>query len=102
MPATMNDLPMNDFTMLLESLSIDSRCLGILVLVPFFAFTELSHYASSVMNRMFGLKKDVLYCNNVSPITILSPPSPLQHQWDFPRRTHTHTSPDPRLLLTHM
>lgn len=68
---------MNDFSSLLESLSIDSRCLGgakrdncqltnlqifqILVLMPFFAVTGLSHYAASVMSRMFGGKKDILY-----------------------------------------
>jgi hypothetical protein len=29
--------------------------------MPFFAVTGLSHYATSVMNRMFGGKKDILY-----------------------------------------
>lgn len=67
----------NDFTRLLESFSLDNRCLGgdkrencqltnlqvfqILVMMPFFAIEAISHYATSVMNRMFGGKKDILY-----------------------------------------
>lgn len=67
----------NDFAKLLESLSIDSRCLGgvkrvncqltnlqvfqILILLPFFAIRGFSHYAGSVISRMFGGKKDILY-----------------------------------------
>lgn len=65
------------FTSLLEKLRLDSRCLGgckrencqltnlqvfqILVLMPFFAIKGVSHYTTSVLNRMFGGKKDVFY-----------------------------------------
>lgn len=68
---------MNDFSRLLESLNINSRSLGgakrvncqltnlqifqILVLMPFFAVKGLSHYGTSVLGRMFGGKKDILY-----------------------------------------
>lgn len=68
---------MSDLVSLLESLSLDSRCLGgmkrvncqltnlqvfqILIMMPFFAVAGLSHYATSVMSRMFGGKKDILY-----------------------------------------
>lgn len=68
---------MNDFAKLLESLTIDNRHLGgakrencqltnlqvfqIIILMPFFAVAGFSHYAASVMNRMFGGKKDILY-----------------------------------------
>lgn len=33
----------------------------ILILMPFFAVSGLSHYTTSVMSRMFGGKKDILY-----------------------------------------
>lgn len=68
---------MDAFCMLLESLPIDSRCLGgnkkencqltnlqvfqILVMMPFFAVTGFRHYPESVLNKMFGGKKDILY-----------------------------------------
>lgn len=68
---------MNEFATLLETLSVDNRCLGgakrencqltnlqvfqILVLMPFFAVAGLSHYAASALSRMFGGKKDILY-----------------------------------------
>lgn len=68
---------MDSFSGLLESLHLDSRCLGgnkrencqlsnlqlfqILVLMPFFAIKGFSHYPDSVLSRMFGGKKDVLY-----------------------------------------
>ena len=68
---------MDSFSRLLESLHLDSRCLGgnkrencqltnlqlfqILVLMPFFAIKGFSHYPASALNRMFGGKKDVLY-----------------------------------------
>lgn len=68
---------MNDLLHILESLRIDQRCLGgvkrancqltnlqvfqILILLPFFAVSGLSHYTTSVMSRMFGGKKDILY-----------------------------------------
>jgi hypothetical protein len=68
---------MNEFLQALESLNLTNRHFGgdkrdncqltnlqvfqILVLMPFFAVTGLSHYATSVMNRMFGGKKDILY-----------------------------------------
>lgn len=68
---------MNAFTHLLENVNLDCRSLGgikrdncqltklqvfqILVLLPFFAIKGFSHYDSSVLNRMFGGKKDVLY-----------------------------------------
>lgn len=68
---------MDEFTKLLERQNIDSRCLGgakrenckltnvqvfqILVLMPFFAIPGFSHYAESVLNRMFGGKKDIFY-----------------------------------------
>ncbi len=66
-----------DFVKLLESLTIGNRHLGgakrvncqltnlrvfqIVILMPFFAVRGFSHYATSVMNRMFGGKKDILY-----------------------------------------
>ena len=68
---------MNAFMHLLENVNLDCRSLGgikrdncqltnlqvfqILVLLPFFAIKGFSHYDSSVLNRMFGGKKDVLY-----------------------------------------
>ncbi len=68
---------MNDFLHLLDSLKIYQRCLvgvkrancqltnlqvfQILILMPFFAVSGLSHYTTSVMSRMFGGKKDILY-----------------------------------------
>lgn len=68
---------MDSFSRLLESLHLDSRCLGgnkrencqltnlhlfqILVLMPFFAIKGFSHYPASALSRMFGGKKDVLY-----------------------------------------
>lgn len=68
---------MNDFAKLLESLTVDNRHFGsakrencqltnlqvfqIIILMPFFAVSGFSHYASSVMSRMFGGKKDILY-----------------------------------------
>ena len=68
---------MDAFTKLLESLHLDNRCFGdekasncqltnlqvfqIIVLMPFFAISGISHYPSSVFNRMFGGKKDILY-----------------------------------------
>lgn len=71
------EIVMNDFLHLLDSLKIDQRSLGgikrancqltnlqvfqILILMPFFAVSGLSHYTTSVMSRMFGGKKDILY-----------------------------------------
>lgn len=68
---------MEEFTKLLEKQNIDSRSLGgvkrdnckltnlqvfqILVLMPFFAIPGFSHYTESVLNRMFGGKKDMFY-----------------------------------------
>lgn len=68
---------MDSFSRLLESLHLDSRCLGgnkrencqltnlqlfqILVLMPFFAIKGFSQYPASVLSRMFSGKKDVLY-----------------------------------------
>lgn len=68
---------MNDLTILLESLHLSDSNFGgskrenckltnlqvfqILVMMPFFAVRGFSHYATSVMNRMFGGKKDILY-----------------------------------------
>ena len=68
---------MTSFTKLLESLHVDSRCLGgnkrkncqltnlqlfqIVVLMPFFAIKGFSHYPESALSRMFGGKKDILY-----------------------------------------
>lgn len=68
---------MNDLTILLESLHLSDRNFGgskrenckltnlqvfqILVMLPFFAVRGFSHYVTSVMNRMFGGKKDMLY-----------------------------------------
>lgn len=68
---------MDTFTRLLESLNLDNRSLGglkrgncqltnlqvfqILLLLPFFAIKVFSHYDGSVLCRMFGGKKDVLY-----------------------------------------
>lgn len=67
----------NAFTHLLENVNLDCRSLGgikrdncqltnlqvfqILVLLPFFSIKGFSHYDSSVLNRMFGGKKDVFY-----------------------------------------
>lgn len=68
---------MDAFTNLVEGFHIDNRCLGgskrencqltnlqvfqILILMPFFAISGFSHYSESVLNRMFGGKKDVFY-----------------------------------------
>lgn len=68
---------MDTFSSLLASFHFDSRCLGgkkrancqltnlqifqIIVLMPFFAIKGFSHYPESVLNRMFGGKKDVFY-----------------------------------------
>lgn len=68
---------MDAFSRLVESLHLDSRCLGgnkrenckltnlqvfqILVMMPFFAVTGFSHYRESVLNKMFGGEKDILY-----------------------------------------
>ncbi len=68
---------MEVFTRLVESLSVDSKVLGgvkrdncqmtnlqvfqILILMPFFAIKGFSHYPGSVLNRMFGGKKDMFY-----------------------------------------
>ena len=68
---------MDEFTKLLEKQNIDSRSLGgvkrenckltnkqvfqILVLMPFFAIPGFSHYAESVLSRMFGGSKDIFY-----------------------------------------
>ena len=68
---------MDTFTRLLDNVNLDCRSLGgmkrancqltnlqvfqILVLLPFFAIKGFSHYEGSVLNRMFGGKKDVLY-----------------------------------------
>lgn len=68
---------MEAFTRLLESLKVDSRNLGgkkrdncqltnlqlfqILILMPFFSVKGFSHYPTSVLSRMFGGKKDILY-----------------------------------------
>lgn len=68
---------MNDLTILLETQKVSDRDFGerkrenckltnlqvfqILVMLPFFAVKGFSHYATSVMNKMFGGKKDILY-----------------------------------------
>lgn len=68
---------MEAFGKLLESLQIDSRCLGgkkcsncqltnlqlfqLLIFIPFFSIKGFSHYPTSVLSRMFGGKKDILY-----------------------------------------
>lgn len=65
------------FTGLVESLNLDSRSLGgnkyhnckltnlqvfhILVMMPFFGVQGFSHYAESVLHKMFSGKKDILY-----------------------------------------
>ena len=65
------------FCKILESLKLDSKILGgnkhhnckltnlqlfqIVVLLPFFAVKGFSHYPTSVLSRMFGGKKDLLY-----------------------------------------
>lgn len=65
------------FTRLLEGANLDCRSLGgmkrencqltnlqifqILVLLPFFAVRGFSHYNGSVLSRMFGGRKDLLY-----------------------------------------
>lgn len=65
------------FTRLVESLNLDNRSLGgekadncqltnrqvfeLILLMPFFAVKGFSHYPTSVLNRMFGGKKDILY-----------------------------------------
>ena len=68
---------MDTFTRLLDNINLDNRSLGgmkrencqltnlqvfqILVLLPFFAVKGFSHYGDSVLNRMFGGKKDIFY-----------------------------------------
>ena len=68
---------MEALTKVIERLHIDNRCLGgnkrencqltnlqvfqILIMMPFFAISGFSHYAESVMSRMFGGKKDIFY-----------------------------------------
>ena len=68
---------MDTFTRLLDSLHVDSRCLGgrkrencqlthsqvfqLLLLMPFLAVKGFSHYSSSALSRMFGGKKDIFY-----------------------------------------
>lgn len=68
---------MEHFSRLIEDLHVGNRCLGgnkrencqltnlqifqILLLMPFFAVVGYSHYADSVLNRMFGGKKDIFY-----------------------------------------
>lgn len=68
---------MDMFSNLLVSLRFDSRNLGgnkrsncqltnlqifqIVVLMPFFAIKGFSHYKDSILNRMFGGKKDMFY-----------------------------------------
>ena len=68
---------MDAFSNLPESLKVDSRCLGgnkrgncqltnlqlfqILIFLPFFSIKVFSHYPASVLSRMFGGKKDLLY-----------------------------------------
>lgn len=68
---------MYSFSELLDSLHLDSRCLGghkrsncqltnlqlfqILVLLPFFSIKGFSHYPGSILSRMFGGSKDILY-----------------------------------------
>lgn len=68
---------MEAFTQLVESLSVDNKSLGgdkrvncrltniqifqLLLLMPFFAVKGFSHYKESVLNRMFGGKKDMFY-----------------------------------------
>ena len=71
------NMVVDTFTRLLESLDLDCRSLGgmkrencqltnlqvfqILVLLPFFSVKGCSHYNESVLSRMFGGRKDVLY-----------------------------------------
>lgn len=68
---------MYSFSQLLDSLHLDSCCLGgnkrsncqltnlqlfqILVLMPFFSIKGFSHYPGSILSRMFGGRKDILY-----------------------------------------
>lgn len=68
---------MEAFTRLVESLTVDNKSLGgekrvncqltniqifqLLLLMPFFAVKGFSHYRESVLNRMFGGKKDLFY-----------------------------------------
>ena len=68
---------MEAFTKLVETLSVDSKMLGgvkrdncqltnlqvfqILLMLPFFAVKGFSHYSTSVLNNMFGGKKDIFY-----------------------------------------
>ena len=68
---------MDSFTRLIESLNLTNRSLGgekadncqltnrqvfeLILMMPFFAVDGFSHYATSVFNRMFGGKKDILY-----------------------------------------
>lgn len=68
---------MEALTKLVESLSGDNKSLGgdkrvncrltniqifqLLLLMPFFAVKGFSHYKESVLNRMFGGKKDMFY-----------------------------------------
>lgn len=68
---------MDMFSNLLVSLRFDNRSLGgnkrsncqltnlqvfqLIVLMPFFAIKGFSHYKNSILNRMFGGRKDVFY-----------------------------------------
>lgn len=68
---------MEAFTKAVESISVDNDLLGgpkrgncqltnlqifqLLILMPFFAVRGFLHYPESVLNRMFGGKKDVFY-----------------------------------------
>lgn len=68
---------MDAFTKVVESISVDNNLLGgskrvncqltnlqifqLLLLMPFFAIKGFSHYPESVLNRMFGGKKDLFY-----------------------------------------
>ena len=68
---------MDMFSTLLVSLRFDNRSLGgnkrsncqltnlqvfqLIVLMPFFAIKGFSHYKNSILNRMFGGRKDVFY-----------------------------------------
>ena len=68
---------MDMFSNLLASLRFDNRSLGgnkrsncqltnlqifqLIVLMPFFSIKKFFHYEDSLLNRMFGGKKDVFY-----------------------------------------
>ena len=93
---------MDTFTRLLEGLNLDTRSLGglkrencqltnvqvfqILLLLPFFAIKGFSHYDGSVLCRMFGGKKDVLY-------------SYLSQEWHKSQASRDSTMLDGNMLL---